>query len=92
MSRIFISHSNVNNAAALGVARWLEDNGWDDYFLDVSASRGLAPGERWQEALKAAAHPFEAVIFWSRRHGAIRAGASLNFFWPSSLANQSLGY
>jgi len=63
MSRIFISHSSVNNAPALAIAQWLRDNGWDDYFLDVAPTRGLAPGERWQEALKAAAHRCEAVIF-----------------------------
>ena len=61
--RIFISPSSVNNAAALAVAKWLADNGWDDYFLDVAPRRGLAPGERWQEALKAAADRCEAVLF-----------------------------
>ena len=63
MSRIFISHSHENNAAALAVAQWLRDNGWGDYFLDVAPARGLTPGERWQEALKAAAHRCEAVLF-----------------------------
>ena len=42
MSKIFISHSSVNNAHALAVTKWLEENGWDDYFLDVEPSRGLA--------------------------------------------------
>jgi WD40 repeat protein len=63
VARIFISHSSANNAAALAVAKWLADNGWDDYFLDVVPQRGLAPGERWQEALKAAADRCEAVLF-----------------------------
>lgn len=63
MSRIFISHSSVNNAAALAIERSLKDNGWENYFLDVSPVRGLAPGERWQEALKAAADCCEAVLF-----------------------------
>lgn len=63
MSRIFISHSTKNNAAALGIARWLEDLGCDDYFLDISPSRGLSPGERWLDALKAAADRCEAVLF-----------------------------
>ena len=79
MSRSFISHSSVNNAAALAVARWLEDNGWDDYFLDVSALRGLAPGERWQEALKAGADRCEAVIFLVSPAWRDCAGASPNF-------------
>ena len=63
MSRIFISHSSVNNAAALAMGKWLSENGWDDHFLDLSPARGLAPGERWQEALKAAADRCEAVLF-----------------------------
>src|SRR5215470_8124858 len=63
MSKIFISHSSANNAAALAVGQWLAAAGWDDFFLDVSPSRGLAPGERWQEALKTAADRCEAVLF-----------------------------
>lgn len=63
MSKIFISHSSTNNAAALAVAKWLADSGWSEYFLDITPSRGLAPGERWQEALKSAADRCEAVLF-----------------------------
>ena len=63
MSRLFISHASANNAQALALARWLADNGWDDWFLDISADRGIAPGERWQQALKAAAQRCEAVLF-----------------------------
>src|SRR5215467_5879328 len=63
MSKIFISHSNANNAAALAIGQWLAAEGWDDFFLDVSPSRGLTPGERWQEALKTAADRCEAVLF-----------------------------
>ena len=63
MSKIFISHSSANNAQALALTQWLEDNGWGDYFLDITPSRGLSPGERWQEALKAAADRCEAVLF-----------------------------
>ncbi len=63
MSKIFISHSSANNAAALAVAAWLEENGWGEYFLDVNPHQGLAPGVRWQEALRAAADRCEAVLF-----------------------------
>jgi hypothetical protein len=63
ISKIFISHSSANNAHALALAQWLEDNGWGEYFLDITPSRGLSPGERWQEALKAAADRCEAVLF-----------------------------
>jgi TIR domain len=63
MSKIFISHSSANNAAALALTQWLAESGWAEYFLDISPSRGLSPGERWQEALKAAADRCEAVLF-----------------------------
>jgi WD40 repeat protein len=63
LSKIFISHSSTDNAAALAVAAWLEENGWGEYFLDVQPTQGLAPGERWQEALRAAADRCEVVIF-----------------------------
>jgi hypothetical protein len=63
LSRLFISHSSVNNAAAIALGKWLSEQGYDDVFLDVDPNRGLAPGERWQAALKAAADRCEAVLF-----------------------------
>ena len=63
MSRIFISHASANNALALAIGRWLADNGWDDCFLDLEPGKGLAPGERWKEALRAADDHCEAVLF-----------------------------
>ena len=39
------------------------EQGFDDIYLDIDPDRGLAPGERWQEALKAAADRCEAVLF-----------------------------
>ena len=44
MSRIFISHSSANNAAALALASWLDANGWSDYFLDIDDNRGIVLG------------------------------------------------
>jgi WD40 repeat protein len=63
VSKIFISHSSANNAAGLALAAWLDRNGWGEHFLDVSVARGLSPGERWQEALKAAADRCQVVVF-----------------------------
>jgi len=63
LARLFISHSSVNNAAAIALGKWLSEQGFDDVFLDVDPDRGLAPGERWQEALRAAADRCEAVLF-----------------------------
>lgn len=63
MSMIFVGHSSIDNAPALALVRWLEENGWGKYFIDISADRGLVPGQRWEEALKDAADRCEAVIF-----------------------------
>jgi WD40 repeat protein len=63
MARIFLSHSSTDEREAVGLQRWLADNGWDDVFLDVDPERGLAAGERWQEALRKAADRCEAVVF-----------------------------
>jgi WD40 repeat protein len=63
VSRIFISHSSVNNAAAIALGEWLAEQGFGDVFLDVNPDRGIAPGERWQEALRVAADRCEAVLF-----------------------------
>jgi hypothetical protein len=65
MSRIFLSHSSVDELEAVALKHWLADNGWDeeDVFLDVDPERGLVAGERWQEALRKAADRCEAVVF-----------------------------
>jgi WD40 repeat protein len=65
MSRIFISHSSVNNLKAVAIKQWLEshkDYGWgpDEVFLDIEG--GINPGQRWQEALRQGVDRCEAVI------------------------------
>ena len=63
MSRIFLSHSCIDELEAVALQDWLAQNGWDDVFLDLDPERGLAAGERWQEALRRAADRCEAVVF-----------------------------
>jgi WD40 repeat protein len=63
LARLFISHSSANNAAAIALCEWLSERGFDDVFLDLDPARGLVAGERWQEALKAAADRCEAILF-----------------------------
>src|ERR1700739_2266098 len=63
MSRIFISHSSLDNKIAEYTRDWLVANGWNDIFLDLDPARGLAPGGRWQNALKVAANRCEAFLF-----------------------------
>jgi hypothetical protein len=62
MASIFLSHSSVDEREAVALNKWLTDNGWDDVFLDIDPQRGLAPGDRWQKALRQAADRCEAVI------------------------------
>jgi formylglycine-generating enzyme required for sulfatase activity len=64
VSRIFLSHSNINNAEAVALRDWLSDNGWkDEIFLDLDPKRGIAAGERWERSLNEAANRCEAVLF-----------------------------
>ena len=63
MARIFLSHSSVDNAHAVGLRDWLAAEGWDDVFLDLDPNRGITAGERWERALNEAALRCEAVLF-----------------------------
>lgn len=48
MSQIFLSHSSHNNDYAVALRDWLEEQGWDDVFLDTDPKRGIVAGERWE--------------------------------------------
>ena len=63
MSRLFLSHSSANNAEAIAVRDWLASEGWNEVFLDLDPTSGIAAGERWQRALNEAASRCEAVLF-----------------------------
>lgn len=62
MSKLFISHSGLDNAAAVALGEWLREQGWDDVFLDLDPDRGIAAGQRWREALNRAANRCEAIL------------------------------
>jgi formylglycine-generating enzyme required for sulfatase activity len=63
MSRIFLSHSSKDNFEAIALRDWLASEGWNDVFLDLDPERGIAAGQRWEQALNAAASRCDAVIF-----------------------------
>ena len=63
MSRLFMSHSSANNAEVVALADWLAAEGWHDVFLDLDPERGIAAGERWEQALLDATSRCEAVLF-----------------------------
>ncbi|MBD1543601.1 TIR domain-containing protein [Arthrobacter sp. IA7] len=65
MSRIFLSHSSRDTRQAIALKRWLADQDpalAQEIFLDLDPVTGIAPGERWKEALLRANERCEAVI------------------------------
>jgi hypothetical protein len=66
LSRLFISHSSLNDDWALALQAWLIREGWsgeNDIFLDLDPERGIVAGQRWVKALEDAATRCEAVLF-----------------------------
>ncbi|BDL38612.1 TIR domain-containing protein [Methylorubrum sp. GM97] len=63
MSKLFLSHSSHDNAAAVALRDWMQREGFGDVFLDTDPKRGIAAGERWERALHEAASRCEAVLF-----------------------------
>jgi hypothetical protein len=47
VSRIFLSHSSTNNAEVVALRDWLDNEGWDDIFLDIDPERGISAAARW---------------------------------------------
>src|SRR6185436_6668506 len=91
-ARLFISHSSGNNAAAFALRDWLFEQGFkDDVFLDIDPDRGLAAGERWQEALKAAADRCEAVLFVVSPHWLASKWCLAEFLLAKSLHKRIFG-
>jgi WD40 repeat protein len=65
MPRIFLSHSSKDNTEATALRQWLIDQRPElvsEIFLDISEDLGLAPGQRWKDALRQANQRCEAVI------------------------------
>ena len=65
MSRIFVSHSRLDQREAVALKQWLVDKDptlRDEIFLDVDPVTGILPGVRWREELKRASNRCEAVI------------------------------
>jgi WD40 repeat protein len=65
VTRIFLSHSSKDNAQATALRQWLIDQRpelVDEIFLDIAEDTGLAPGQRWKDALRQANQRCEAVI------------------------------
>jgi WD40 repeat protein len=65
MSRIFLSHSSVDNRAAVALRAWLVEQRpelADEIFLDIDPGSGLQVGARWKGQLFESNSRCEAVI------------------------------
>jgi WD40 repeat protein len=65
MSRVFLSHSNHDLAAAVALKQWLSEQDpplANEIFLDVDPGTGIRPGTRWKDELFKATSRCEAVI------------------------------
>ncbi|MFE7746166.1 TIR domain-containing protein [Nocardia sp. NPDC057455] len=65
MSRIFISHSDKNKRQSIALKQWMIERNpglKDEIFLDLDREYGIAPGQRWKQALRRANSRCEAVI------------------------------
>ena len=58
---------------------WLEQEGWNDIFLDLDPERGIKAGERWEDALQDAAEPLRSgAVPGLAAPGLLRNGAVTN--------------
>ncbi|MFF0488817.1 TIR domain-containing protein [Nocardia sp. NPDC004068] len=65
MTRIFLSHSSRDNAAALALRQWLVEQDHElaeEIFLDIHPVHGIRAGADWQAALNAEAARCEAMV------------------------------
>jgi hypothetical protein len=65
VSRIFLSHSSVNNREAVALKQWLAKQNprlANEIFLDLDPGTGIYIGQRWREALNRAATRCEGVV------------------------------
>jgi WD40 repeat protein len=65
VSRIFLSHSSVDEQEARALKKWLVEQNPpldNEIFLDVDPNTGLRPGAKWKDALKQASGRCEVVI------------------------------
>lgn len=62
MARIFISHSNMDNAQAADFMTWLRGKGFTELFLDFDKHSGIQPGANWEKTLYRQMEIAQAVI------------------------------
>ena len=88
MGQIFISHSSLDNTHAEAMRDWLKTEGWSDVFLDLDASVGLAPGQRWREELRKAGERCSAVVVLVSAHWANSKWCLAEFLFAAQLGKE----
>ena len=71
LSRIFLSHSSLDNRQALALRQWLIDQDPSlrgEIFLDLHPEAGIHAGQQWMDALRAAGQRCEAVVCLVSEH------------------------
>src|SRR5262245_20578312 len=93
MSRIFLSHSHVDERETLALKRWLvqEDPALaNEIFLDIDPEVGLRPGERWKDRLQQASATCEAVVCLLSRNWEASHECKVEFRLAENLNKQIL--
>jgi WD40 repeat protein len=88
MGLIFISHSSRDNTDAAAMRDWLAMQGWDEVFLDLDASTGLAPGQRWRDELRKAGERCSAVVVLISQHWAASKWCLTEFLFAAQLGKE----
>jgi WD40 repeat protein len=93
MSRIFMSHSNLDSRQAVALKQWLVEQEpplANEIFLDIDARTGLQPGDRWKAALQQANARCEAVICLLSNNWAQSAECRVEYRLAENLHKQVL--
>ncbi len=62
MARVFVSHSNRDNAVSVEIMDWLKTRGFEEVFLDIDKHAGVPPGSNWEQVLYRKIDSSQAVI------------------------------
>jgi tetratricopeptide (TPR) repeat protein len=62
MTRVFVSHSNLDQADAERIFDWLKSCGFENGFLDIDKHQGIPPGAKWEQTLYRELERAQAVI------------------------------
>ena len=62
MALVFISHSSIDNEKIKKIAEEIENNGFENIFLDIDEEAGIKAGEEWEKRLYTEIKRSHAII------------------------------